>query len=221
MGNEALLRDAEAVFNRAVALRTKSADPNRRTVIAIAGPPASGKSSLAEALMAKFATLDAKGTPAAGLLAMDGYHLDNDILRRRGLLERKGAPPTFNAADFTQAVRDVGIMGRNAILPRFDRQRDISIAHASEIVAEAAYVVVEGNYLLLKEPPWDALNTMFDLRVFISPPREVLLERLCQRWLDHGLDAQAAMARAKGNDLVNADLVLDNSFAADIVLGDE
>ena len=62
--------------------------PKQRCVIAIAGPPAAGKSSIAEGVAA---ALEADGTPC-GLIPMDGFHLDNAVLEARGLLKRKGAP---------------------------------------------------------------------------------------------------------------------------------
>ena len=65
---------------------------NRRTLIAIGGPPASGKSTLAETLQER---LNEQSMPC-GLVPMDGFHLDNEILNARGLLSRKGAPETFD-----------------------------------------------------------------------------------------------------------------------------
>jgi len=63
------------------------------------------------------------------------------------------APVTFNTAEFIKTEQCAGIIGRNTIHPRFDGQRNISIAHAREIAAEAAFVVVEGNCFLLSIQP--------------------------------------------------------------------
>ena len=61
-----------------------------RLVVGIAGPPASGKSTLAEAVVSHINMAD--GKTGAALLPMDGYHLDNGLLGARGLLDRKGRP---------------------------------------------------------------------------------------------------------------------------------
>ena len=82
----------------------------------------------------------------------------------------------------------------------------------------APVVVVEGNYLLLTHAPWNGLDTVFDATVFVSPPREAILNRLKERWITYGLDADAALARAMSNDLPNADLILCNSRTADLQL---
>ena len=71
-----------------------------RKLIAIAGPPGSGKSTVSAAL---FTALEAKGR-AAAVVPMDGYHLDNTLLVQRGLLDRKGAPASFDAAGFVHLV---------------------------------------------------------------------------------------------------------------------
>ncbi|MEL6211103.1 MAG: AAA family ATPase, partial [Pseudomonadota bacterium] len=63
-----------------------------RTLVALAGPPGVGKSTVAEAVLT---ALVGQGISAA-LVPMDGYHLDNAILRERDLLHRKGAPETFD-----------------------------------------------------------------------------------------------------------------------------
>lgn len=186
---------------------------DRRLLVAVAGAPASGKSTLAEAVAAR---LCAAGT-SAHLVSMDGFHLDNSILEERGLLARKGAPETFDAAGF---ARLVGALRTNAevVIPSFDRARDMSINCARVLPATCDIAVVEGNYLLLDVPAWRDLASMWDFTVWLDVPREVLQARLIGRWLDHGLDDAAARARALGNDIPNADLIMSRSRAADLTL---
>ncbi|GGB86657.1 nucleoside triphosphate hydrolase [Marinobacterium zhoushanense] len=190
---------------------------NRRYILAVAGPPASGKSTLAEQLVAK---LNATRTDCAALLPMDGFHLDNRILAARGLLSRKGAPETFDAVGFGVTVQRLHDRSSEIIHPVFDRTRDLAVAGAGVITPEVDVIVVEGNYLLLKQEPWVSMRTHYDLTVFLSPPMEVLEQRLIERWLIHGLEEAAAQARAQGNDIPNARLVLEHSDAGDIRLSD-
>jgi len=189
-----------------------------RTIIGIAGPPASGKSTLAEAVVQALNTREPSIIPRAALLPMDGYHLDNRILESRGLLARKGAPETFNANGFCDAVKRLSVATRESFHPKFDRQMDLSIANAITIHPETPVVIVEGNYLLLNSDPWSTLVDVFAATVFVSPPLDDLKDRLQQRWINHGLDPAAAMQRATGNDLPNAELVLRESREADVKL---
>lgn len=189
-----------------------------RTIIGIAGPPASGKSTLAEAVVVELNKNSKPSIPTAALLPMDGYHLDNSILSIKGLISRKGAPATFNADDFCNALEILKETDRETYYPRFDRQRDLAIANAIMIHPENSIVIVEGNYLLLKKDPWYRLLNIFSGTVFLSPPIELLEQRLQQRWIDHGLDPEAAIMRAESNDLVNAELIIQQSHEADLIL---
>jgi len=67
--------------------------PKGRRLIAIAGAPASGKSTLAARVVEG---LNAQVPGRAAVVPMDGFHLDDTVLSARGDLARKGAPHTFD-----------------------------------------------------------------------------------------------------------------------------
>lgn len=181
-----------------------------RFITAIAGPPGAGKSTLAAGVVAALG-------PGARVVPMDGFHYDNAVLARRGLLPRKGAPETFDLDGFAVLLRRLRA-GGTAAIPVFDRAADLSRAAADVVAAEDRLLVVEGNYLLLDEPGWRDLAPLFDLTVAIAVPEAELERRLIRRWRDHGLDAAAAAARTQANDLPNAQRVVAGSRAADLVL---
>ncbi|WP_136440568.1 nucleoside triphosphate hydrolase [Pacificoceanicola onchidii] len=184
-----------------------------RTLVAIAGAPGSGKSTLAETVVA---LLNAAGM-AAVMMPMDGFHLDNRLLESKGLLARKGAPETFDFGGLEAALHRVRA-GDQVFLPVFDRSREIAIAAATEIQRDTRFVVVEGNYLLLDEPPWTALAPLWDMTVFLDVPLVELERRLISRWIGFGYDMSTARAKAESNDLPNARCVTAGSRAADLVL---
>lgn len=189
-----------------------------RVLIGIAGPPASGKSTLAEAAVEILNAEDTGTTPTAVLLPMDGYHLDNNLLKARGLIARKGAPETFNARGFCDSIRLLSEATNEMFFPRFDRGLDLSIANAISIGPETPVVIIEGNYLLLNVAPWVSLKKMFAASVFVAPTHDTLRTRLLKRWLDHGLKPDDAMQRADENDMRNAEYVLGHSMSADLTL---
>ena len=175
-----------------------------RRLIALAGPPASGKSTLAPRLA------DALG---GAVVPMDGFHLDDTLLEPRGLLPRKGAPETFDATGFIHAMRRLSTEAE-VVLPAFDRARDIAIAGVIPVDSTVRIAVVEGNYLAFDEHPWNTLAEIWDFCTFLEVPEEVLSERLVARWRDHGLDDEAAHARASQNDLPNARRILERRSPA-------
>lgn len=184
-----------------------------RHLVAIAGAPGSGKSTLADQLAD---ALRAAGQ-SVSVVPMDGFHLDNAILQARGMLHRKGAPETFDAAGFARMI-DALTQRQDVVIPTFDRARDIAIAGARIVPADADVIVVEGNYLLFDDPAWAPLADLWSLSVRLDVPFDVLRARLVQRWLDNGYDAEAAEQKAEGNDLANARRILDHALDADVVL---
>lgn len=188
--------------------------PGRRFIAAIAGPPGSGKSTLAAALATHLADRTKR---QVALLPMDGFHYDNAVLEPAGLLARKGAPETFDATGFAECLARIRIGSEDVATPLFDRAADLARAGAAIVGSDCGIVLVEGNYLLLDALPWSEAAASYDLTVFLDVPLAELRRRLIQRWRDHGLGEEAAIARAEGNDLRNARLVIEGSVDADVV----
>ena len=93
----------------------------------------------------------------AALMPMDGYHFDNAILVERGLLPRKGAPQTFDVDGLARDLERLRAGGREVVVPVFDRTLDLARAGARVDPPGAPGGLVEGNYLLLDQPPWGGL----------------------------------------------------------------
>lgn len=187
----------------------------KRLVVAIAGPPGAGKSTVSATLCAG---INARDHGAAIVVPMDGFHLDNAILDAMGLRKRKGSPPTFDCAGFEAMLKRLREGSEDIVIPLFDRKLDLARAGADIVKASQQILLVEGNYLLLDQSPWDRLAPLFDLTVFLQVDRLELENRLVQRWLGLGHNVGSAQARALSNDMPNADLVLEHSRPADLIV---
>lgn len=190
----------------------KRAGNAQRFVVAIAGAPGSGKSTIAEQLAALLAEKSAQVVP------MDGFHYDDRVLASLRLKDRKGAPETFDFAGLHHLLLRIRAREPDIAIPLFDRELEISRAGAAIIGAGVRFIIVEGNYLLLDEAPWRTLAPLFDLTVFLDEPREELERRLLARWDQHGRSKDDARKWVESNDLPNADRVLAHRRIADIVL---
>ena len=174
-----------------------------RTLVAVAGAPGSGKSTFAAELARR---LNGRGRKAV-VVPMDGFHLDNGVLEAGNLLPRKGAPETFDAGGFIRLIGAIKA-GEDVYAPVFDRTRDLSIAGAVAVPANARFVIAEGNYLMFDEDPWAALAGMWDISVRLDVPMPELRARLIKRWLSQNLSRAVATRRAEGNDIPNAQRII-------------
>ena len=186
----------------------------RRFLVGLAGPPAAGKSTLAEVLRDG---LIARGETAE-ILPMDGFHMDNGILAARGLLQRKGVPESFDGRGFIDIVTALKRSDGEVLVPVFDRSRELAINAARAIPHETRFILAEGNYLLFKDAPWDRLAGVFDFTIFVGPPYQVLEERLRQRWMGYALPEDQIHWKLYGNDLPNGKRILENSRPADLTI---
>jgi pantothenate kinase len=187
-------------MNELLAAILKRSASHHRYIVAIAGPPGAGKSTLAAGLVPLL--------PDAKVVPMDGFHYDNAVLDMLNLRSRKGAPETFDFPGFENILQRIHSGEPDVAVPVFDRTADLARAGADLIRRHTRFIVVEGNYLLLNEDPWNGLGAYFDYTIFIDVPRPELQRRLIKRWLDLGRTPEQAEYWVVTNDMPNVDRVL-------------
>ena len=197
-----------------LALRLLEAATDRpRFIVALAGPPAAGKSFLSEWLCRE---LNDRQPGIAAVVPMDGDHVDNAVLEPQGLVPVKGAPETFDTDGLKQDLTRIRRADLPVAVPVFDRPLDLARAGGRLIGLEHRLIIVEGNYLLLDEGPWPALRPLYDLTLFLEVPDDILEARLIQRWLGMGQDQAGAIERTRHKDMANARLIKTASVSADV-----
>jgi len=179
-----------------------------RRIVGIAGAPGAGKTTYAERLVAE------SSVPAA-YLPMDGFHLADVALTALGLLERKGAPETFDAWGYAALLRRVREAAHVVWAPGFERDLEQPLAGAIAIPPDAELVVTEGNYLLLDRPEWRAVRAELDEARFLDCPDEVRRARLVARHVRFGKTPTEAEAWVSSVDDGNAALVAASRGRAD------
>jgi pantothenate kinase len=188
------------------------ADRPGRTILGIAGPPAAGKSTLAERLRAELGA-------AAAYVPLDGFHLAHRLLVENGTVERKGAPDTFDAAGYVALLRRLRDPAEGTVYaPRFDRDIEDSIANAIAVPPDVPLVITEGNYLLLRSGPWAQVAGLLDEVWYVDLAEDTRLRRLIGRHMEFGRDSAEARDRATGSDQRNAVLVEASRDHASLVV---
>ena len=182
----------------------------RGRLVGICGAPGAGKSTFAAAVATAYAGV---------VVPMDGFHLADIELERRGLLDRKGAPETFDAEGYAALLARVHARPGHVVLaPSFDRSIEQPLAGAVAVPPEADLVVTEGNYLLLDEPRWRAVRAELDEVWHVHVAESVRVERLVARHVRFGKAPDEARDWVARVDQPNAELVEAAAERADLVL---
>lgn len=199
---------------RDLADRLLSGYSGTRLLAAIAGAPGSGKSTLAEVLVEE---INRRQPGLAAVFPMDGFHFDDAVLSDRDRLAHKGAIDTFDAHGFRHTLARLKANEDDMVaVPVFDRALEISRAGGRLIPQATGIIVCEGNYLLMRDAPWDRLKPMFDLTVLVDVDGDELRRRLELRWAGFGLDAETIRQKLDGNDIPNGKAIMARSSEPDI-----
>lgn len=190
------------------------ASGGKRIVISLAGLPGSGKSFWSAKITA---SLNKQGIKSV-CVPQDGYHmyrkqldmLDNPVEAHI----RRGAPFTFNAQAFLDLVKTIKTETENDIYaPSFDHALKDPVENDIHISLDVVVVIIEGNYVSLKDEIWNEIETYVDDTWFIDTDLQIIRDRLIKRHLELGIcnSEQEAIERADGSDLINAKYILENS----------
>lgn len=183
-------------------------------VLALAGPPAAGKSLLAHALVARLH--HQLVTTAVGYVPLDGFHLSNRVLHQLGRWERKGAPDTFDAAGYVALLRRIRQGEPHPVYaPDYDRELAEPVAARHVIAPQARLVVTEGNYLAWTQPPWDEIRQLVTQLWYVDADDALREARLHERQQRGGLSAERAREWVARSDHPNAELVKESRGRCD------
>ncbi|KAK5112091.1 hypothetical protein LTR85_011672 [Meristemomyces frigidus] len=213
---------ANEVLQDRITLLRETVNPDERIIIALAGVPGSGKSTVTAKLLAGLAR---EGIDDVAVVPMDGFHHSKATLATFPdpveAFRRRGKPFTFDAAAFIQAVvklRAVRVAKADdpslAIwLPSFDHAIQDPVPRDICIPSTVRVVVIEGNYTLFNHSPWCAMAEL-------AHEKSLAKQRLPKRHVTAGIEAtlEAGEKRAEENDLPNGDLIMSSLIGPDMVL---
>ena len=183
-----------------------------RVLLGITGPPGTGKSTVAAAI------IEALGPSTGVVVPMDGFHLPRAEIVGTPLMARRGAPDTFDADAFADAIRRIRKDIRTDVsVPAFDHLVGDPIADAITVPAGLRLVVVEGNYLLHPAPGWRAARKQLDAVWYLDSPSDVRRARLESRHRQLGRTAEDAARFVEDSDECNAVVIASTASEADAV----
>ena len=193
-------------------------DLDRKIICYLAAPPCTGKTALSMYL--EKLSRERKDVDPIRAVSMDGFHfsnayLDSHLAMRDGstipMKFIKGAPETFDTDLMQQKLR--AVRGEGADFPIYDRNIHDVIPDAMSV--DDDIILLEGNYLLLKNPKWTNIRALADYSLFIKAEPELLKDRLIERKLHGGKTQTEAEKFFNQSDVSNINLVTNNSVGAD------
>lgn len=199
----------------------------QRLLIAIGGPPGTGKSVLAAQLVwviDKGFLTDCR----AVALQLDGFHFPNVYLATHyrktpdghtvPLLEYKGAPDTFDAESLRRYLAQLRTVPAEMHWPGYSRiSHDVEPA-LHRVHQSSNIVFVDGNYLLLDRGPFTGIPAFFDFKIYIETPGGAIMSNLMQRHITGGRTLESAKAWVKRIDLPNARIAESTRHNADLII---
>jgi len=187
--------------------------PSGRAILGIVGPPGSGKSTVAERVVAEL------GSPFALAVPMDGFHLSNLVLDELGIHHRKGAIDTFDGHGYVALLRRLRDPAADPVLaPGFERAIEEPIAARIRVTRATHLIVTEGNYLLDYQDPWPEVRPLLDEVWFLDLDDKVRRARLRARHESFGKLPDAAASWVMEVDEANALRIAATRSRADLVI---
>ena len=189
----------------------------RRILVYLVAPPGVGKTTLA--LLLEKMSLVGDGMEQVQSIGLDGFHYHADEIARR-FVERdgeripmasvKGCPESFDVKKLREKLQLV--KNQDIRWPVYDRRRHDVIEDV--ITVRKKIVLLEGNWLLLREAGWQDLYNFADYTLFITTRTEYLRERLIQRKMRGGTSRRDAERFFENSDRRNVERVLTRSWLA-------
>lgn len=191
-------------------------DRGQPMIIGLAGPPGSGKSTVASYIVDEINRCE---DSTAVVLPMDGFHLSNFQLEKNGIARIKGAPETFDVDGFLVALSRIRSPDQDTVyLPDYSRVLNEPIAASIAITEETKIIVVEGNYLLLDSGDWKRVWQYLDCAWFLNVGWEVCRDRLIARQMAGGKSFDEASEWVDRSDKANYELTVNGSRSQGVSL---
>lgn len=168
---------------------------NRRIIVFLSAPPGTGKTTVAQFL--EYLSNQLSDVQKIQAIGLDGFHYHQDYIESHTVMVNgkevpmksvKGSPESFDIQKLERKLECLKDL--NVKWPIYDRTLHDVIEDQVDVTD--SIVLIEGNWLLLKEAGWMDLIDECDYSVFIAAKEEDLKNRLVQRKVKGGSTQESA-----------------------------
>ncbi|MGC5172961.1 type I pantothenate kinase [Microbacterium sp. DT81.1] len=183
-------------------------------VVGVAGSVAVGKSTIARLLRELMSRWS--DTPRVELVTTDGFLYPNAELERRGLMDRKGFPESYDRRGLLDFLTEVKSGAPEVRAPFYSHMRYDIVPDAHVVVRRPDVVIVEGLNVLAPPPtPNDvSVGDLFDFSIYVDAETAHIEQWFVDRFL-----ALKQGAFANPSSFFNVFAHLDDAEAARTALG--
>ncbi|MCK6079023.1 type I pantothenate kinase [Microbacterium sp. EYE_5] len=159
------------------------ADATTPFIVAVAGSVAVGKSTVARLLRELMSRWP--GTPRVELVTTDGFLYPNAELERRGIMDRKGFPESYDRRALVEFLVNVKSGAPEVRAPYYSHMRYDIIPDAQVTVRRPDVIIVEGLNVLASAPnPHDiAVSELFDFSIYVDAEVDHIAQWYVHRFL--------------------------------------
>lgn len=195
---------------------------DRRILVMLAAPPATGKTTLLAFL--KKLSIETEDITECQTIGMDGFHRRQEYLlshtvmcngKQVPMVDIKGAPITFDLPALTERIKEI-TKGGTVSWPDYDRTLHNPVDNA--ICVTGNIIILEGNYLLLNRDGWRELSQFADYTIKITADEAMLKKRLIKRKMAGGTSYERSVEFVDFSDMSNVSECLQYSMDADLEL---
>lgn len=187
---------------------------DERLIVFMAAPPAVGKTTLSQFL--QYVSKEEKELTEIQALGLDGFHYHSDYINSHDAVvfgetvpmkQVKGCPETYDTEKLRQKLEN--IKTEDILWPIYDRNLHDVVEDQIEVTKDI--ILIEGNWLLLKQDPWKSMQQYADYKILILAEEQMLKERLISRKQKGGLSKKEAEDWYINSDSKNVTRVLKDS----------
>ncbi|KAI6872238.1 hypothetical protein KC343_g6812 [Hortaea werneckii] len=190
----------------------------KRCLVALAGGPGSGKSTIASAIADKVCKQGIK----CQVVSIEGFMKPKSALRSEEEVRKRGTIESFDGdavVDMFKRLRELG-PGHELWAPSFDEAKADPVPESQLIEADSQAVIFEGIYLLADVEPWNQIEHLVDEKWFIHVRPELCRERVAGRRVDKGFskDMREALESYDEFDGRNNDFIGRYRYQTDLII---
>lgn len=150
-------------------------------IIGVAGSVAVGKSTTSRVLQALLSRWPAH--PQVDIVTTDGFLMSNAELEKRGLLERKGFPESYDQRGLLEFVASLKSGSEAAEAPVYSHEAYDIVPGAKTVIAQPDIVIVEGLNVLQTGDARVMVSDFFDFSVYVDAAEEHIRHWYIERFL--------------------------------------